>query len=89
MIRPEPMRVLRRFIKGQGHWAEIRERSIETLSTIEYSVFVDGSFLGGELFTKERRAEYLSTLEERIMQFLNTGWIEQPSHSDGRNVIAN
>ena len=89
MIRPEPMRVLRRFIKGQGHWAEIRERSIETLSTIEYSVFVDGSFLGGELFTKDRRAEYLATLEERILQFLNTGWIEQPSHPDGRNVIAN
>ena len=42
----------------------------------------------GELFTKDRRAEYLSTLEERILQFVNTGWTEQPGHSEGRNVIA-
>jgi len=88
MLRKEPMRVLRRFIKEQGHWAEIRERSVDALSTVEYEVFVDGSFLGGELFTKDRRAEYLSTLEERVLQFLNTGWIEQPSHSDGRSAVA-
>ena len=81
------MRVLRRFIKEQGHWAEIRERSIETLRTVEYAVFVNGSFLGGELFTYERRAEYLSTLEERILQFVDTGWIEQTSDSEGRNAI--
>ena len=87
MIRPEPMRVLRRFINEEGHWAEIRERSVEHLRTIEYAVFVNGSFLGGELFTNERRAQYLSTLEARVLQFLDTGWIEQPSHPEGRNAI--
>lgn len=73
---PERMRVLHRFTKPGGHWAEIRERTITTLrGAVEYLVFVDGSCLGGELFQRERQAEYSATLDIRIKQFTDGGWI--------------
>jgi len=35
---PKPMRVLHRFTKSGGHWAEIRERRVATFRAIEYIV---------------------------------------------------
>lgn len=55
---PAPMRVLHRFTKPGGHWAEIRERTVTTFRAIEYIVFVDGSLLESELFHSGREAEY-------------------------------
>jgi hypothetical protein len=37
-------------------------------------VFVNGSFLGGELFQREQYAEYSASLDSRIQQFTNDGW---------------
>ena len=51
------MRVLHRFTKPGGHWAEIRERNVTTFRAIEYIVFMDGSLLEGELFHNGREAE--------------------------------
>jgi hypothetical protein len=78
-----PERVLIRFTKAGGHWAEIRERTITTFRgarvralvvAIEYLVVVDGSSMGGEIFEHERQAEYSATLGIRIKQFADSGW---------------
>ena len=69
-----PMRVLHRFTKPGGHWAEIRERKVTTFRAIEYIVFVDGSLLESELFHNGREAEYPKALEARIKQFIDGGW---------------
>jgi hypothetical protein len=80
-----PMRVLRRFTKPGGHWAEIRERNVTTFRAIEYIVFVDGSLLESVLFHHGREAQYPAALDARIKQFTDGGWTEvaidaPPSH---------
>ena len=83
-MRQTPERVLIRFTKAGGHWAEIRERTIMAfhgarvralMVAIEYLVVVDGSSMGGELFQRERQAEYSASIEVRIKQFTDSGWI--------------
>ena len=40
---PEPpMRVLHRFTKPGGHWADIRLRNVNQFDALEFDVFVDG-----------------------------------------------
>lgn len=76
MQTPEHVRVLIRFTKAGGHWAEIRERTLTAFrGAVEILVFVDGSCLGGEHFHRERRSEYSATLGSRIKQFTDGGWI--------------
>ena len=53
---PDPMRVLHRFTKPGGHWAEIRERIVTQFSALEFFVFVDGSLLESELFHRRPRS---------------------------------
>ena len=81
-----PERVLVRFTKDGGHWAEIRERTITAFGgarvralvvAVEYLVVVDGSSMGGEIFQHDRRAEYSATLGVRIKQFADSGWIAE------------
>ena len=69
-----PMRVLHRFTKPGGHWAEIRERKVTTFRAIEYIVFADGSLLESELFHNGREVDYPKALEGRIKQFIDGGW---------------
>src|SRR5688500_14696255 len=71
-----PMRVLHRFQKHGGHWAEIRERTVTTFKGIEFIVFVDGSLLESEMFHGERLADYPAALAARIQQFVDGGWSE-------------
>lgn len=71
---PPPMRVLHRFTKPGGHWAEIRERKVTTFRAIEYIVFVDGSLLESEMFHNGREADYPKAIEARIKQFVDGGW---------------
>ncbi len=76
METAEPARVLIRFTKAGGHWAEIRERTLIAFrGAVEILVFVDGSCLGGELFHRDRQGEYSATLGSRIKQFTDSGWI--------------
>ena len=73
----ERVRVLARFTKPGGHRAEIHERtqtSSRFRGAIEFAVFVNGSFLGGELFQGARYAEYSASLDSRIQQFTDDGW---------------
>lgn len=81
------MRVLYRFEKPGGHWAEIRERTVTTFRAIEYIVFVDGSLLESELFHNGREAQYPVALEARIKQFTDHGW-ELVRGSDDRAVYS-
>lgn len=55
---PIPMRVLHRFTKPGGDWAEIRERQVTAFQAIEFIVFVDGSLLDSMLFHGGREVEY-------------------------------
>ena len=73
-----PMRVLHRFTKPGGHWAEIRERKVTTFRALEYLVFVDGQLSESQMFHGERVARYEPELKARIAQFLEGGWIEEP-----------
>jgi hypothetical protein len=75
------MRVLHRFTKPGGHWAEIRERKVTTFKAIEFIVFVDGSLLESELFHCGRETEYPAALAERITQFVQNGWVETPAEA--------
>ena len=76
MQTPEHARVLIRFTKAGGHWAEIRERTLTAFrGATEILVFVDGSCLGGELLPRERQAEYSETIGSRIKQFTDSGWM--------------
>jgi hypothetical protein len=72
-----PMRVLHRFTKPGGHWAEIRERKATQFDAIEFLVFVDGSLLVSQMFDDEHKAEYPHEVEARIKQFTTQGWIEE------------
>ena len=77
-----PMRTLYRF-KKPGPWAEIRERTIAALGSVEYIVFVDGSLLESELFHHGREAQYPEALAARVKQFTDGGW--QRIDSSGTN----
>lgn len=72
-------RVLHRFTKPNGHWAEIREPKVMQFNGIEYVVVVDGSMLGSELFHTGRAPEYPAALSARIKQFTDRGWVPEPS----------
>jgi hypothetical protein len=74
---PPPMRVLRRFTKPGGHWAEIRERHATHPDAVEMFVFIDGSLLVSQIFHTERKSEYPQELQTRIKQFTDEGWIEE------------
>jgi len=57
-INPPPaMRVLHRFTKAGGHWAEIRERKVTQFAVLELFVFVDGSLLESQMFYNGREVE--------------------------------
>ena len=71
-------RVLHRFTKPDGHWAEIREPKVMPYNGIEYLVVVDGSMLGSELFHTGRAPEYPAALTARIKQFTDRGWVPEP-----------
>lgn len=72
-----PMRVLHRFTKPGGHWAEIRERKVTTFRAIEFLVFDDGSLLESQMFHNGREVEYPRDLKARIKQFTDGGWVEE------------
>ena len=74
-----PMRVLHRFEKSDGHWAEIRERIVPQLRVLEVLVFVDGSLLMSHLFQGGREAEYPGTIESRVREFTDGGWTQLPA----------
>jgi hypothetical protein len=77
-LPPEPpMRVLHRFTKPGGHWAEIRSRNVNQFGALEFLVFVDGSLLFTQEFDGAREDDYLAALASRIAQFVDEGWIEQ------------
>ena len=69
-----PMRVLHKFTKPGGHWAEIRERTVTQFRALEFLVFVDGSLLESQLFHNGREAEYPAAIEARVRQFADGGW---------------
>jgi hypothetical protein len=75
-IPSPPMRVLHRFTKPGGHWAEIRERKVTQFAALEFFVFVDGSLLESQMFHNGREAEYPKELEARIAQFVDGGWFK-------------
>lgn len=79
------MRVLHRFTKPDGHWAEIREPQAMQFNGIEYLVIVDGSMLGSELFHSVRTPEYPAALKARVKQFTDRGWVPDPSTFDSVN----
>ncbi len=68
------MRVLHRFEKSDGHWAEIRERQVTELRALEVLVFVDGSLLVSQLFHSGREAEHSAAIETRVKEFTDGGW---------------
>jgi len=74
---PVPQRVLHRFVKPGGHWAEIRERKVTAFQAIEFIVFVDGWLLDSMMFHGARVAEYPKELAIRIAQFVDGGWVEE------------
>jgi hypothetical protein len=76
LAAPAPMRVLYRFSKP-GHWAEIRERKVTQFQALEFFVFVDGSLLESQMFYSARVDEYPASIEKRIAQFVEGGWIEE------------
>ena len=71
------MRVLHRFTKPGGHWAEIRERTVTTFRAIEFLVFMDGSLLESMMFHNGREVDYPTELDARIRQFIDGGWVEE------------
>jgi len=72
-----PTRVLHRFTKPGGHWAEIRERKVIPILGIEFIVFMDGSLLDSQLFYNGREPLYPAALQARIDDLLEGGWIEE------------
>lgn len=75
------MRVLHRFTKSGGEWAEIRSRNVNQFDALEFLVFVDGSLLVSQVFPSGQEVEYLSALASRIGQFVEEGWVEE--HESG------
>lgn len=78
-----PMRVLHRFTKTGGHWAEIRERKVTQFRALEFIVFFDGSLLESQMFHGQREALYPAELEARIKQFTDDGWSPVPVWAPG------
>lgn len=79
---PARMRVLHRFEKPDGHWAEIRERQVTEWRAIEFLVSVEGSLLESQMFHAGRQVDYPQDLADRIDQFLKNGWIAVSIRSD-------
>lgn len=78
---PDPvpaMRVLHRFIKA-GRWVEIRERKVTQFAALEFFVFMDGSLLESQMFHGGREHDYPAALAAVIAQYVDGGWIEQPT----------
>lgn len=78
----EAMRVLYRFTKPDGHWAEIRERRETTFPSVECIVFVDGSLIEIERFHYEREAEYPAAIAARVQSFLEGDWFQVMPRTD-------
>lgn len=76
------MRVLHRFTKPGGHWAEICERRVTTFPSIECIVFVDGSLIEIERFHNGREAEYPAALAARVQLFLEGDWSQVIPRAD-------
>ena len=72
----EATRVLYRFTKPDGHWAEIRERRETAFPSVECIVFVDGSLIEIERFHYEREAEYPAAIAARVQLFLEGNWFQ-------------
>ena len=62
-----------------GHRAEIRERKVPPFRGVEFIVFVDGSLLESQMFYGERLQLYARELNARVKQFLDGGWIAEPT----------
>lgn len=77
------MRVLYRFTKPGGHWAEIRERKVTLRRALEFSVFVDGSLIKSEMFQDQRVWEYPTALQATVAEFIDGGWTEDPEPNQG------
>ena len=73
-----PIRVLYRFTKPGGDFAEICERLDTICRTIECVVFVNGSLIQIERFKDVREAEYPAAIAARVQQFLEGNWV--PEH---------
>ena len=82
-----PMRVLYRFTKPGGDFAEICERLDTTSRTIECIVFVNGSLIQIERFQNGREAEYPAAMAARVQQFLEGDWV--PEHFSTRRLTEN
>ena len=77
-----PMRVLRRFLRP-GIVAEIRERRVTSFPAFEFLVFIDEELSESEMFQGVRARLYAYALETRCKQFLDGGWIEDPTVRQG------
>jgi hypothetical protein len=77
-----PMRVLRRFVRP-GIVAEIRERRVTSIPAFELLVFVDEKLQESEIFHGVRARLYSFVLESRCKQFVDGGWIEDPTVRQG------
>ena len=72
------MRVLRRFFRP-GIVAEIRERRVTSVPAFELLVFIDEKLSETEMFHGVRARLYSYVLESRCKQFIEGGWIEDPT----------
>jgi len=79
------MRVLYRFERPDGHWAEIRDRKVTQFSALEVLVFVDGSLLVSQLFHDGREAEYVDALQARVKELTDEGWTRSAATQDAMN----
>lgn len=79
------MRLLRRFTKAGGHWAEIRERTVTQFKAIEFIVYVDDSLLKSQMFHSGREVEYPKALEVRVKQFID-GRVVGSAHRDAAHI---
>ena len=77
-----PMRVLRRFFRP-GNVAEIRERRVTSVPAFELLVFIDEKLSETEMFHGVRARLYSYVLEARCKQFIDGGWIEDPTVRHG------
>ena len=72
------MRLLRRFLKP-GQIVEIRERTVAQASGFEFFVFINGSLIESQLFHGNRLGAYAEELRACCAEFLEGGWIEDPT----------
>lgn len=74
-----PMRVLHRFTKPGGHWAEIRERKVSQWQALEFLVYVNGHMQESWMFHGARLDDYPGELAKRRAWFVEDGWTEDVS----------